>query len=274
MRLSLKTKFVIYFLCVVFSIYFLFPFIWMILSALKTDVEVFSYPPKFFPEKFNFKNFYDAWHSQKFSVFLVNSLIITAFTTLGQVISGSLAAYGFARYKFKGDKILFSLMLATMMLPWDVTVIPQYMQFNILGWIDTLKPLIIPALFGSAYYIYLLRQFLETLPSDFAEAAKIDGANEFQIYRMIYLPLMKPSIILVAVLNIIVVWNDYLGPLVFTNSSDKYTLALGLAAFKGVHNDAIIYTMCISIIMCIPPIIIFFMAQKNIIEGISGGVKG
>jgi len=115
---------------------------------------------------------------------------------------------------------------------------------------------------------------LETLPSDFAEAAKIDGANEFQIYRMIYLPLMKPSIILVAVLNIIVVWNDYLGPLVFTNSSDKYTLALGLAAFKGVHSDAIIYTMCISIIMCIPPIIIFFMAQKNIIEGISGGVKG
>ena len=165
-------------------------------------------------------------------------------------------------------------MLATMMLPWDVTVIPQYMQFNLFGWIDTLKPLIIPALFGSAYYIYLLKQFLETVPKDFAEAAKIDGANEFQIYSKIYLPMMKPSVILVAVLNMIVVWNDYLGPLVFINSQDKYTLALGLASFKGVHSDAIVPTMCISLLMCIPPIIVFFFAQKDIIDGISGGVKG
>lgn len=273
MKISLKTKYIITFLSSILVIYFIFPFLWMILSSLKTEMDVFSYPPKIFPDKFNFNNFVIAWRSQPFSKFMINSLIITVFTTVGQVISGSLAAYAFARFKFKGDKLLFSIMLATMMLPWDVTVIPQYMQFNLFGWINTLKPLIVPALFGSAYYIYLLRQFLESVPKDFAEAAKIDGANEFQIYSRIYLPIMKPSIILVAVLNMIVVWNDYLGPLVFTNSQDKYTLAVGLAQFKGLHSDAIIPTMCISILMCIPPIIVFFVAQKDIIEGISGGVK-
>lgn len=273
MKMNAKTKFIIYFISVVLCVYFLFPFIWMFLSSLKTETDVFSYPPKILPDKFNYKNFIDAWHAQPFYKFAINSIIVTIFTTIGQVFSGSLAAYGFARFKFKGDKLLFSIMLATMMLPWDVTVIPQYMQFNLFGWIDTLKPLIVPALFGSAYYIYLLRQFLESIPKEFAEAAKIDGANEFQIYSRIYLPIMKPSIILVAVLNFIVVWNDYLGPLVFTNSQSNYTLALGLAAFKGVHSDAIIPTMCISLIMCIPPILIFLVAQKNIIEGISGGVK-
>lgn len=274
MKISKKQKFIIYFFCAIFSIYFLFPFIWMLLSALKSEAEVFSSSPKFFPEKIRFSNFMEAWRSQPFLQFTINSVIITVLTTIGQVVSGSLAAYGFARFKFKGDKILFGIMLATMMLPWDVTVIPQYMQFNLLGWIDTLKPLIVPALFGGAYYIYLLRQFLEQVPKEFAEAAKIDGANEFQIYRRIYLPIMKPSIILVAVLNMIVVWNDYLGPLVFTNSESKYTLAVGLAAFKGVHTQAVVPTMAISLIMCIPPIIIFFFAQKNIIEGISGGIKG
>lgn len=274
MSVSRTTKIVTYILCGILCIYFLFPFIWMILTALKTEGEVFSYPPKFLPDTWNFKNFLDAWNAQPFATFTWNSLLVTVFTTLGQIISGSMAAYGFARYEFKGKNILFSLLLATMMLPWDVTMIPQYMEFNMLGWIDTLKPLIIPALFGSAYYIYLLRQYLESVPDDFAEAAKIDGANEFQIYSKIYMPIMKSSLVLVCVLNMITVWNDYLGPLVFTNSQSKYTLAVGLAAFKGVHSTAIIPTMAISILMCIPPVVVFFFAQKDIIEGISGGVKG
>lgn len=274
MSISRTTKIVTYILCAVLGIYFLFPFIWMILTALKSETEVFSYPPKFLPSTWSFRNFIDAWKSQPFGIFTWNSILVTLGTTLGQVVAGSMAAYGFARYQFKGKKLLFSILLATMMLPWDVTMIPQYMEFNFLGWIDTLKPLIVPALFGSAYYIYLMRQFLESMPDDFAEAAKIDGANEFQIYSRIYMPMLKPSLILVCVLNMITVWNDYLGPLVFTNSQAKYTLALGLAAFKGVHSNAIVPTMSISIIMCIPPIIAFFIGQKDIIEGISGGVKG
>lgn len=274
MKISRTTKIVTYILCILLSIYFLFPFVWMIITALKSEGEVFSYPPKFLPDTLNLSNFSDAWNSQPFGRFTWNSVLVTIGTTFGQVVSGSMAAYGFARYQFKGKRLLFSILLATMMLPWDVTVIPQYMEFNLLGWIDTLKPLIIPALFGSAYYIYLLRQFLESIPDDFAEAAKIDGANEFQIYSRVYMPMLKPCIILVCVLNLITVWNDYLGPLVFTNSQSKYTLALGLAAFKGVHNTAIIPIMCISILMCIPPVIAFFVAQNYIIEGISGGIKG
>ncbi len=274
MKVSRTTKIVTYILCAILSIYFLFPFVWMILTALKSEGEVLSYPPKFLPDTWHFTNFIDAWTSQPFGRFTWNSALVTVWTTIGQVVSGSLAAYGFARYQFKGKNFLFTILLATMMLPWDVTMIPQYMEFSLLGWIDTLKPLIIPALFGSAYYIYLLRQFLETIPDDFAEAAKIDGANEFQIYSRIYMPMMKPCLILVCVLNMITVWNDYLGPLVFTNSQSKYTLAVGLAAFKGVHSTAIIPIMCISILMCIPPVIAFFIAQKDIIEGISGGLKG
>ena len=274
MKISKTTKIVTYIFCIALGIYFLFPFIWLVLTALKTKSEVFSYPPKMIPDTWNFSNFKDAWNSQPFATYTWNSILVTVFTTIGQVISGSMAAYGFARYKFKGKNVLFSILLATMMLPWDVTMIPQYMEFNLLGWIDTLKPLIIPALFGSAYFIYLLRQFLESIPDDFAEAAKIDGANEFQIYSRIYMPMMKPSLVLVCVLNMITVWNDYLGPLVFTNSSKHYTLAVGLASFKGVHSTAIIPTMCISLLMCLPPILVFFFAQKDIIEGISGGVKG
>ena len=165
------------------------------------------------------------------------------------------------------------IVLSTMMIPWDVTMIPQYMEFNLFGWINTLKPLIVPAWFGSAYYVFLMRQFLMGIPRDFEEAARIDGANQFQIYWIMYMPIMKPSLILVGVLNMLTVWNDYLGPLIFLQDRSKYTLALGLASFKGVHSTQIIPMLCITIIMIIPPIIIFIIAQKYIVEGTSGSIK-
>ena len=165
------------------------------------------------------------------------------------------------------------VLLSTMMIPWDVTMIPLYMEFKIFGWINTLKPLIIPAWFGSAYYIFLMRQFLLGVPKDFEEAARLDGANVFQIYWMIFMPILKPSLILVAVLNMISVWNDYLGPLVFLQDRSKYTLALGLAAFKGVHGTKIIPMLCITVIMIIPPILAFIFAQKYIVEGTGGAIK-
>ena len=150
------------------------------------------------------------------------------------------------------------ILLSTMMIPWDVTMIPQYMEFNLFGWINTLKPLIVPAWFGSAYYVFLMRQFLMGIPRDFEEAARIDGANQFQIYWKIFM---------------LTVWNDYLGPLIFLQDRSKYTLALGLASFKGVHSTQIIPMLCITIIMIIPPIIIFIIAQKYIVEGTSGSIK-
>ncbi|MFF2449642.1 carbohydrate ABC transporter permease [Neobacillus sp. NPDC058068] len=273
MKLSKKHKIIIYGLLGLFSLYFLLPFVWVILSALKTQAEVFGFPPKIFPKVPQWHNFVDAWNSQPFGTYLMNSVIVTVMTTLGQLISCSLVAYGFARYDFKYKNILFVLLLATMMIPWDVTMIPLYMEFNMFGWINTLKPLIVPAFFGSAYYIFLLRQFLMNIPKDMENAARIDGANEFQIFFKIFVPIMKAPLILIAVLNILSVWNDYLGPLIFLQDQSKYTLALGLAAFKGVHTLQILPIMSITLVMIVPPVVVFLFAQKYIVEGTSGAIK-
>lgn len=273
MKMSKKSKVIIYILLTAIAIYFLAPFVYMLLSTFKTEKEAIAYPPQLFPEVWNFHNFMDAWTTQPFGTYFLNSVTVTVMTTLGQVLSCSLVAYGFARFEFKGKNILFMILLSTMMIPWDVTMIPQYMEFNLFGWINTLKPLIVPAWFGSAYYIFLMRQFLMGVPRDFEEAARIDGANAFQIYYKIFLPILKPSLILVGVLNMITVWNDYLGPLIFLQDRSKYTLALGLASFKGVHDTQIIPMLCITVIMIIPPIIVFLIAQKYIVEGTSGAIK-
>lgn len=273
MKISKTEKIIIYIFLGIFTIYFLFPFVWMILTAFKTEGEAFSFPPKIMPSVWHFDNFIKAWNSQPFYVYLKNSVIVTVLTTIGQVISCALVAYGFARYNFKGKNILFVLLLSTMMIPWDVTMIPLYMEFNAFKWINTLKPLIVPSFFASAYSVFLLRQFLMGIPRDFEEAAKIDGANDFQIFSKIFVPIMRAPLILIGVLNILLVWNDYLGPLIFLQDRTKYTLALGLASFKGVHNMQIIPIMAITILMIIPPIIVFAFAQKYIVEGMSGGIK-
>lgn len=273
MKMSRKHKTIVYIFLGLFSLYFLMPFVWVILSALKTQAEVFSFPPKIFPDVPQWGNFRDAWNSQPFGRYFMNSVIVSVMTTIGQLISCSLVAYGFARYDFKYKNILFILLLSTMMIPWDVTMIPLYMEFNLFGWINTLKPLIIPAFFGSAYYIFLLRQFLMNIPKDLENAARIDGANEFQIFYKIFFPIMKAPLILIAVLNILLVWNDYLGPLIYLQDQSKYTLALGLAAFKGIHNLQILPIMSITLIMIIPPVVVFLFAQKYIVEGISGSIK-
>ena len=273
MKTDKKTNLVIEILLVIIAIYFISPFIYMFFSSLKTETEAIAYPPKLFPEVWRFSNYIEAWNSQPFNTFLLNTVLVTVLTTLGQLVSCSLVAYGFARFEFKGKNFLFMVLLSTMMIPWDVTMIPLYMEFKIFGWINTLKPLIIPAWFGSAYYIFLMRQFLLGVPKDFDEAARLDGANVFQIYWMIFMPILKPSLILVAVLNMITVWNDYLGPLVFLQDRSKYTLALGLAAFKGVHGTKIIPMLCITVIMIIPPILAFIFAQKYIVEGTGGAIK-
>jgi len=260
-KFSKKHKIITYIFLVAFSLYFLFPFIWMVLTALKTEGEVFQYPIKFLPDSPQWKNFLDAWKAQPFGTYMKNSLIVTVLTTVGQLLSCSLVAFGFARYDFKYKNILFVILLSTMMIPWDVTMIPQY------------KPLIVPAFFGSPYYIFLLRQFLMNIPKDLENAARIDGANEFQIYYKIFLPIMKGPLILIGVLNILVVWNDYLGPLIFLQDRSKYTMALGLAAFKGVHDLQILPIMAMTIIMIIPPVLVFAFAQKYIVEGVSGAIK-
>lgn len=268
-----KFKIVLFGGLIVFTFYFIGPILWVLLTSLKTSGEVNTYPPKLFPSIWQWENYTKAWQSQPFGVYFKNSMLITIFTTIGQVFSTSLTAYGFTRFEFKGKNALFVLLLASMMLPWDVTVIPKYMLFNQLGWINTLKPLIIPGMFASAYNVFLLRQFLLNFPEALVESARIDGANEWQIFTRIYLPLMKAPLFLISVLNIMAVWNDYLGPLIFLQDRSKYTMALGLASFQGVHSTNIIGVMAITVLMMIPPILAFLFAQKYIIDGLEGAIK-
>lgn len=265
----------VYTILIFFSLLFLAPFFWLLTTSVKGPEEVFLFPPKWIPSVWHFENFMKAWNLQPFNLFLKNSLIVVVLSTIGQVFSSSLVAFGFARFEFRGRNFLFMIVLATMMIPWDVTMIPLYMQFNFLGWINTLKPLIVPSYFGSAFFIFLLRQFLMGIPKDLDEAAKIDGANAFQIYWKIYLPLMKPALVLISVFNILGTWNDYLGPLIFLNDQRKYTLSLGLSQFKGMNGVDTTSMMAITTLICLPPLIMFFIAQKHIIDGVSStGLKG
>ena len=233
------------------------------------------FPPKWIPSNLEFENFKEAWLSQPFTQFLKNSVTVTVMATLGQLVSSALVAYGFARFTFKGRDFLFMVLLATMMVPWEVTMIPLYMEFNALGWINTLKTLIVPSWFGSPFFIFLLRQFIMGIPKELDEAAKMDGANPLQIFYKIYIPLMKPGLILVAVFSILNCWNDYLGPLVFLNDQSKYTLTLGLAQFKGMFGVDMEGVMAITFLICLPPLLLFFFAQRYIVEDVSKtGVKG
>ena len=208
MKMSKKTKVVLYILLTIVAVYFLAPFIYMLLTTFKTEGEAIAYPPSLFPEEWHFENYIEAWTSQPFGTYFLNSVIVTVLTTAGTVLSSSLVAYGFARFKFRGKNILFMILLATMMIPWDVTMIPQYMEFNLFGWINTLLPLIVPTWFGSAYNIFLMRQFLMGIPKDYEEAARLDGANSFQIYWKIFMPILRPCLIMVGVLNMLTVWNE------------------------------------------------------------------
>jgi multiple sugar transport system permease protein len=264
------------YVCLIFiSLLFLAPLFWMMTTSLKGPDELYKFPPKWIPTHFHFENFKTAWESQPFTQFAWNSVTVTVMATLGQLISSALVAYGFARFQFKGKDFLFIVLLATMMIPWEVTMIPLYMEFNWLGWLNTLKPLIVPSWFGSPFFIFLLRQFIMGIPKELDEAARIDGANAFQIFYKIYLPLMKPALILVGVFSFLNCWNDYLGPLVFLNDQSKYTLTLGLAQFRGMFGVNMEGIMAITFLISIPPLIIFFAAQRYIMDDVSkSGIKG
>lgn len=258
------------------SAMFIAPFLWTLITAVKSDAELVAWPPVLWPETWRWENFAIAWAKQPFNTFLANSVIVVVLSTLGQLFSSSLVAYGFARFRFRGREPIFILLLATMMIPWDVKMIPLYMEFNWLGWINTLKPLIVPAWFGEAFFVFLLRQYIMTIPMEIDEAARMDGANAWQIYWRIHLPLMAPALVLVGTFHFMNAWNDYLGPLIYLNDQSKYTLTLGLALLKGLHNEADINSIAaITIILCGPPLALFFFAQRFIMDSALGSsVKG
>ncbi|MGI6375755.1 MAG: carbohydrate ABC transporter permease [Anaerolineae bacterium] len=272
-----------YLLLIVLAVTFMLPFIWMFSSALKDASQVFSVPPIWIPRPALWENFYNSWTAWPFNLWLYNTVVKYAIpATVGTVVSSAIAAYGFARLEWRLRDILFAICLATMMVPGQVTLVPLFIVFKQLGWVNTLLPLVIPSFFGGgAYNIFLLRQFFMTLPTELSDAARIDGANEFGILFRIVLPLAKPALTVVALFRFMGAWNDYFGPLVYLSSQQQWTLARGLELLRGQHQEigasgmAYPYLMAASSIITLPILVAFFFAQRTFIEGISlTGIKG
>lgn len=255
---------------------FLLPLAWMLSSSFHDLAGVFAQPYEWVPKKFEWNNYVRAVTLFPFGRYLLNTLIITISVMTATVFSCSLVAYGFSRLNFKGRDFLFAVCLSTMMLPGQVTMIPLYMMFARIGWVDTYIPLIVPSLFGSPFYIFLLRQFFLTIPKELDEAARIDGASRFRIYWSVIIPQAKPALATVLVLTFIGTWNDFFGPLIYINSPELATLTLGLNMMKsqilGAGTVEWNVLMAASLLVMLPNVIIFFFAQKQFVKGISVGV--
>lgn len=253
----------------------LFPIAWMLSTALKTAPEVAAYPPKLLPETPLFENFAIAWSKAPFTRYTLNTLIIVFFTIVGGVFSNSFIAYGFAKINFVGKQFLFTIVLATMMIPGFVTLVPTYVIFSKIHWVNTYLPLIVPVFFGNAFHIFMMRQFYRTIPNELSEAARVDGAGHFYIWGKLMMPLVKPVMATVALINFKSAWSDFQGPLLYLSDRTKYTLQLGLQVFKGQGYTEWNYLMAVSFLSMIPILVLFFCFQNYFIEGmnVGGAVK-
>jgi multiple sugar transport system permease protein len=272
-RKKLK-KLIGHLLLILLGVSFFFPFYWLLSTSVKSEFDVFKMPPVWLPKPL-FQNYPQALHYIPFFKYMKNTFIVCALSVLGMVLSCSFVAYGFARIRWVGRNAVFFLVLSTLMLPAQVTLIPLFEVFKFLGWINTFKPLIVPAFFGSAFFIFLLRQFFLTIPEELSEAARIDGCGELRIYARIIMPLSKPALATVALFTFIAAWNDFLGPLIYLNDDNKYTLAVGLQHFVSLHDTKWALLMAASTVMTLPIIVLFFLTQRTFIKGIAlTGIKG
>lgn len=257
------------------SVVILFPIAWMLSTALKSAPEIAMYPPKLLPEKPLFENFAIAWTKAPFTRYTVNTLIIVFFNIIGAVFVNSFVAYGFAKIDFAGKKFLFKLVLATMMIPGFVTLVPTYVIFSKLHWVNTYLPLIVPVFCGNAFHIFMMRQFYRTIPNELSEAARVDGAGHFYIWGKLMMPLVKPVMATIALIAFKGAWSDFQGPLLYLSDKTKYTLQLGLQVFKGQGFTDWNYLMAVSFLSMLPILILFFCFQDFFIEGmnVGGAVK-
>lgn len=250
------------------------PFLWMIMTSFKPLSEILVYPPTWWPDEFTFENYVDAFSAAPFGRFYVNSLFVATVVTIGQLITCSMAAYVFARMKFRGRDVLFYIFLGTMMVPAHVTMIPSFMILYWLGWIDSYAALIVPGL-ASAFGTFLLRQFFMTIPKELEEAAFIDGCSRFGVLRRIIIPLAKPALATLAIFTFMALFNDFLWALIVINSQEMYTVQLGLAIFRDRYTTEWGSLMAGSVVATLPILIVFFFAQKYFIKGITlSGMKG
>lgn len=252
------------------------PFLWLLSSSLKPEQEIFQFPPQWIPNPARFQNYVEALTYKPFDTYIFNTLYIVLLNEIAIIGSASLCAYGFARIQFPGREFWFGIVLSTLMVPYFVLMIPQFVIFSRLGWTDSFLPLTVPFFFGGgAFNIFLLRQFFRTLPQELADAARIDGCNEFRIYWRIFMPLAKPALVTVAIFTFLNAWNDFIGPLLYISSPDNFTVAIGLATFRSVMRTRWDLLMAASTAMIVPVLILFFFAQRYFIEGIVlTGLKG
>ncbi len=270
-------KVVLYLVLIVLSLTFLMPALWMISTSLKDTAQTYVVPPIWIPWPMRFSNYPEALTSQPFGLFFRNTILYAIGSGVGAVLSAALVAYGFSRIRWPGREIVFFIALSTMMIPFQVRMIPLYITFKNLHWLNSYAPLIVPAFFGDVYYIFLLRQFFLSIPHELSEAAKIDGSGELGIFWRIVLPLAKPAIAVVALFQFMGAWNDFLGPLIYLNNPDLFPISLGLNRFLGqfVEKLAWPYLMAASTVTILPIVILFFFTQRTFIEGIAiSGIKG
>jgi ABC-type glycerol-3-phosphate transport system permease component len=251
----------------------------LVSTSLKEPGQVFRFPPEWIPHPIRWQNYPDAMTAMPFGRYVANTLFITASNMVGVLLSSSLAAYSFARLRFPGREAIFWMLLSTLMLPQAVILIPRYIEFQKLDWIDTWRPLIVPNFFaaglGGVFYIFLLRQFFRSIPRELSDAARVDGASEFRIYWQIIMPLSRPALAVVLIFTFLDNWNNYLEPLIFLSSPNKFTVALGLASFRGLFSTDWHLLMAASTVMILPVVALFFLLQRYFVRGVVlSGIKG
>jgi len=251
------------------AVLFLLPLYWLLASALKPDYEIFAIPAVWWPTVPHWQNFPEALTAQPFGRFTVNTLIIAVSSIVGHLLSCTIVAYGFARLRAPGKGFFFILLLSTLMLPYPVTMVPLYIIFSRIGWINSFLPLILPTFFGNAFYIFLLRQAFKQIPAELEDAARLDGANTLQMLRHVVLPLARPALATVAVFTFQAAWNDFLAPLIFLHDQKMYTLTLGLSSFRGAYEVNWAYLMAASLVITLPVVVLFFFTQRAFVQGLA-----
>jgi multiple sugar transport system permease protein len=265
---------VMYVLITVIALAVLVPFVWMVSSSLKNNNEVFTVPTQWIPREFQWHNYVDIWSRIPMTTYLRNSLFLSLVITFLQVLTGSFAAYGFSKVRWRGRDALFVAYIATIAVPWQAYMVPQYVMLQKAGLVNTFWSLILMQAFG-AFGVFLLRQYYLTIPDELCEAARIDGLSEYGIYRRIILPLSKPALASLALLTFVATWNDYMGPFIYLTSNELWTVQLGLKSFVGLFDGDYAMIMTGSVISVVPILVIFLVGQKYFIQGIAtSGLKG
>lgn len=273
-RIEIFKKSISYILLSIVGVVMVLPFIWMLSTSLKEAGAVFTYPPQWIPKPIVFRNYIEAWNAVPFNRFFINSIFVSVCVTVGKVVTASLAAYAFARLEFPGRDKLFLLYLATLMIPGQVTMIPVFILLKHFNWIDTYKALILPGMF-TAYGTFMLRQFFMTIPKDLEDAAVMDGCSKLGVYWRVILPLSMPALATLSTFVFLGAWNDFMWPLIVTNSMEMKTLPVGLASFQGLHTTDWTLLMAASMIVLLPVLIVYIFNQRFFTKGIvMSGLKG